>query len=135
MTHLWCILVPFGVYFTVSGSPCFQCSKNIEHFLGFIIDCILFPIQSLITRLNSQRLSVVTRAWAAYGISTLLHQASFSQFSRCAYLNFLCLSCRHNRIRSAVILKLAENWRLERKHRVYSKRDSKCKRMTQLKTN
>ena len=21
MTHLWCILVPFGVYFTVSGSP------------------------------------------------------------------------------------------------------------------
>ena len=56
----------------------------------------------------------------------------FSQFSRCAYLNFLCLSCRHNRIRSAVILKLAENWRLERKHRVYSKGDSKRKRMTQL---
>ena len=28
MTHLWCILVPFGVYFTVSGSPCFQCSKT-----------------------------------------------------------------------------------------------------------
>ena len=28
MTHLWCILVPFGAYFTVSGSPCFQCSKT-----------------------------------------------------------------------------------------------------------
>ena len=28
MTHLWCILVPFGAYFTVSGIPCFQCSKN-----------------------------------------------------------------------------------------------------------
>ena len=33
--------------------------------LCFIIDCILFPIESLITCLNSQRLSVVTRAWAA----------------------------------------------------------------------
>ena len=28
MTHLWCILVPFGVHFTVSRSPCFQCSKT-----------------------------------------------------------------------------------------------------------
>ena len=28
MTHLWCILVPFGAYFTVSGSRCFQCSKT-----------------------------------------------------------------------------------------------------------
>ena len=28
MTHLWGILVPFGVYFTVSGSPCFHCSKT-----------------------------------------------------------------------------------------------------------
>ena len=24
MTHLWCILVPFGAYFTVSGIPCFS---------------------------------------------------------------------------------------------------------------
>ena len=31
---------------------------KIERFLGFIIDGILFPIQSLITRLNSQRLPV-----------------------------------------------------------------------------
>ena len=31
--------------------------------------CILFPIQSLITRLNSQRLSVVTRAWDAYDLT------------------------------------------------------------------
>ena len=38
-------------------------------YIGFIIDDILFPIQSLITRLNSQRLSVVTRAWAAYAAS------------------------------------------------------------------
>ena len=43
--------------------------KVIEHFLGFIIDGILFPIQSLIMRLNSQRLSVVTRGWAAYGVT------------------------------------------------------------------
>ena len=86
MTHLWCILVPSGAYYTVSG---ILCSKNIEntentefpkrcdklqkaqeytrgesfwfillneslieHFLGFIIDGIWFPIQSLITRLN-----------------------------------------------------------------------------------
>ena len=28
MTHLWCILVPFGAYFTVSGSRYFQCSKT-----------------------------------------------------------------------------------------------------------
>ena len=28
MTHLWCILVPFEVHFTVSRSPCFQCSKT-----------------------------------------------------------------------------------------------------------
>ena len=28
MTHLWCILVLFGAYFTVSGIPCFQCSKT-----------------------------------------------------------------------------------------------------------
>ena len=28
MPHLWCILVPFGAYFTVLGSPCFQCSKT-----------------------------------------------------------------------------------------------------------
>ena len=27
MTHLWCILVPFGAYFSVLGSPCFQCCK------------------------------------------------------------------------------------------------------------
>ena len=25
MTHLWCILVPFGAYYTVSGILCFQC--------------------------------------------------------------------------------------------------------------
>ena len=31
MTHLWCILVPFGVHFTVSRSPCFQCSKSSEY--------------------------------------------------------------------------------------------------------
>ena len=36
MTDLWCILVPFGAYFTVSGIPCFQCSKtkNIENTLS-----------------------------------------------------------------------------------------------------
>ena len=45
---------------------------KLSIFLGFIIDCILFPIQSLITRLNSQRLSVVTRAWAAYGMTLVL---------------------------------------------------------------
>ena len=28
MTYLWCIFVPFGAYFTVSGIPCFQCSKT-----------------------------------------------------------------------------------------------------------
>ena len=28
MTHLWCIFVPFGAYFTVSGIPCFQSSKR-----------------------------------------------------------------------------------------------------------
>ena len=25
MTHLWCILVPFGAYYTVSGILCFWC--------------------------------------------------------------------------------------------------------------
>ena len=28
MTHLWCILVPFGAYFTVSGIPCFHSSRT-----------------------------------------------------------------------------------------------------------
>ena len=28
MTHVWCILVPFGAYFTVSGIPCFHCSET-----------------------------------------------------------------------------------------------------------
>ena len=59
----------------------------MEHFLGFIIDDIWFPIQSLITRLNSQRLSVVTRAWAAYG----LHRdfSVFEYLSDCYVILFI----------------------------------------------
>ena len=45
-------------------------TPEVSHFDSFVIDCILFPIQSLTTRLNSQRLSVVTRAWAAYAVIT-----------------------------------------------------------------
>ena len=28
LTHLWCILVRFGAYFTVSGISCFLCAKT-----------------------------------------------------------------------------------------------------------
>ena len=48
MTHLWCILVPFGVYFTVSGSRCFQCSKAKSR-LHTKISTYPIPTASLVT--------------------------------------------------------------------------------------
>ena len=101
MTHLWCILVPFGA---------------LSIFYGFIIDGILFPIQSLKTGLNSQRLYVVTRAWAAYEITNGLVpkericvlSMSYYWYSvlslSFAFAQFFCFCSRHRSSRHHVTL-------------------------------